>query len=252
MNILRNNKLKLIVTFTLTTALCQPAYAGMPVTDATAIVKATEQLTAMEEQLSVLTDSKKALEDTAKTIGKLGKVTLPYTNLSKLKSQLKNDAQCLLPDLGDLMPSLEFEDMEFSICNQGDLYLDVLWTKPEILKGLSFEQQGIEKGKVLKRRQNILVDTVSNALAQSDSTQKNVDDLNNTADQIEQNTGNSEEVKQLLVNLSQGQAAMVRALAQQNQLMAQILRVNATTALNLGVPLSSDLVPVDEDQSAGS
>lgn len=242
---------KYLTFLTMLTGSCVWAgasFAAMATFDAAAVAEAKKHLTAMEEQFQVLNEQKKALEDTAKTIGRLGKVVLPYTNLKKLKSQLKNDAQCLLPDLGDLMPSLEFEDIEFSICNQGELYLNVLWTTPEILKELDFEQQGTVKNKILQRRENLLVDTVSNALAQSDSTQKNVDDLNTTADQIERNTGDSEELKQLIASMNQGQAALLRALAQQNQILSQILRVNATTALNLGVPLSSDLAQTADNQ----
>jgi len=109
--------------------------AGMAVTDATAIAKATEQLNKMKEQLDKLNEVKKQIDEQLKTIGSYGKLTLPFFNTLKMANQLKRDAQCLMPDWKQLIPSLNFEDVGFSLCDRSSFYRNSLWVDPIKING---------------------------------------------------------------------------------------------------------------------
>src|SRR3546814_6689206 len=52
-------------------------------------------------------------------------------NMDRLASRLRQDAQCLAPDLQKLMPDVEYDDATFgSICAAGDAYRKSLWLDP--------------------------------------------------------------------------------------------------------------------------
>ena len=72
------------------------------------------------------------------------------------------------------------------------------------------------------------------------------------ADELEQSANAAKTQNQRLAVIAKGQAALIKAQAQTNQILATLLKVQAITAIKMGVEFDSDLVQELKEQGGGS
>ncbi|NMM46488.1 hypothetical protein HH303_18500 [Rhodospirillaceae bacterium KN72] len=225
-----------------------PAGAEYPVIDASALEKATQQLSEMKKQLEELQAFNDKLQAQINAIGEAGQIAVPIFNMAKVGSQLRQDAQCLVPDLSKLMPSLSFEDVNFgSICEAASAYRQTLWVDPETKRGLRYSERQKLRKELEQRRENILVDITSKALAQGDIAADTALQLNEAADEHERNVKATRQSNERLNLIPQGQVMIARGLAQQNQILATMLKLQAAFIMKAGVPVDS-IIAVEEEE----
>jgi hypothetical protein len=221
-----------------------PALASMAVIDTTAVGKLTDQLSKMQQQIEMLTGINTTLQDQIDAIGKMGQITLPTLNAAKIGSRLRQDLQCLKPDFSKLMPNVNFEDLRWnSICQGSAAYKDTLFINPEDLVKLpSWEEQEKVLQTINDRRRRILEEATSNGLAHSDIATKDVEHLNKAADDLANSVSAATTQNDRLAAIAEGQVIMARAMGQQNQILATMLKVQSAFALQAGVRVDTDLV----------
>ena len=228
-----------------------PAWAEYPVIDASALEKATQQLSEMKKQLEELQAFNDKLQAQLNAIGEAGQITVPLFNMAKVGSQLRQDAQCLIPDLSKLMPSVSFEDINFgSICEAAAAYRQTLWVDPTTKRSLRYSERQKLREELEQRRENILVDITSKALAQGDIAADTALQLNEAADEHERNVQATKQSNERLNLIPQGQVMIARGLAQQNQILATMLKLQAAFIMKAGVPVDS--IVVEEDEEGGN
>ena len=227
-----------------------PALASMAVIDTTAVGKLTDQLSKMQQQIETLNGISTSIQEQIDAIGKMGRITLPTLNVSKIGSRLRQDLQCLKPDFSRLMPKVDFEDLRWnSICQGSAAYRDTLFINPEDLVRLpSWGEQEQVLQTINDRRRRILEEATANGLAQGDIATRDVEHLNKAADDLANTVTSATTQNHRLAAVAQGQVTLVRALGQQNQILATMLKVQSAFALQAGVRLDSDLV--DEKQTS--
>ncbi|MBT4888732.1 MAG: hypothetical protein HON65_04170 [Rhodospirillales bacterium] len=226
------------------------AWAAMAVIDSAAIGKLSNQLTKMQEQIDAVKDVSDKVQEQIDAVGKMGKITLPTFGLDTLGSAIRRDLQCLKPDFSKLMPSIDFEDVEInSVCEGAPIYRDTLWVDPEeIAKLPTWEAREAAEKNVLERRERIFTDAITKAMAHADVAAKDVEQTNKAATELEGSLASSSTSNERLQVIGQGQIIIVRALAKQNQILAQLLKVQAAFALKAGVPVEG---LADPDQKEG-
>lgn len=217
------------------------AWAAMAVIDSSAIAKLTNQLSKMQEQIQVLTGISDRVQKQIDAVGKMGKISLPILNAAKLASQIQRDVQCLKPDLSKLMPGIDLEDMDInSVCEGAPVYEQTLWVDPEkINKMPNWSDREDSRRQVERRRQAVLKDAVTKGMAQADVSTKDVEQTNRAANELESSVASATTSNDRLQTIAQGQVLIVRALAQQNQILAQQLKVQSATTMAIGVPVES-------------
>ncbi len=239
-------RLKIITVIALLLGLISPAQpmASMAVIDATAVGKLTDQLSKLQQQIDQLTKMSATLQDQINAIGKAGQISLPILNIAKIGSRLRQDIQCLKPDFSRLMPDVNLADMQWnSICQGSAAYRDTLFINPDDLVGLpSWKDRRTALKKIEDRRRRILEDITSKGLAQGDTAARDVEHLNRAADDLEVSITGAATQNDRLAAIAQGQVIIARALAQQNQILATLLKVQSAFALQAGVRLSTDFV----------
>lgn len=243
---LRLSALLLVVAFGIGVAR-----AEYPVIDQTAIAKLIEQLNKLQEQIDQLTDIADKAQAQIDAIGRMGRITIPMVNLAKIGRNLNRDMDCLLPDLSKLMPEVEFEDLDWnSICEAGDAYRQSLWIDPEEIRDLPWDEQERTRKEIGQRRENLIADATAKGLGQGDIGNKGAADLNDAADQLEAAVDAAQNENTRMAAIAKGQVLIARGLAQQNQILAQLLKVHSAYVLKAGLPPDSVLAG-EEDEKKG-
>ncbi len=216
--------------------------AAMSVFDSTAYVKLVDQLNKLTTMIDSINEVSKFAKDTVKAIGEFGRIIVPFTTLKNIGDQLKRDAQCLLPNLEDLMPSLELKNVNFSICGGKSIYKETLFMNEEDFNKLSTPEQNRIVREIQKFRQNILNDATMSGLSQSDIAQKNAKTHLNAAEELEA-LGNAamDERTQAAIKIK-GLALIAKGQAQANQLLASLLRVTSAHVTTMTGNIFSGLV----------
>ena len=225
------------------------AQAAMAVVDASAIAKLTKQLTEMQKQLDAMLEMSKRLQAQIDAIGRVGRVTVALPNAARLGTVLRRDLRCLAPDLSRLMPNVEFEDAEWtSVCEAAPGYRQTLWIDPNDVAELeTWEQREAATRAVERRRENVLVDAASKGLAHADVAGHQVEDALSASDELEAAAAATSNER--LAVIAESQAVLVRTMAQQTQLLAQLLRVQSAYVMAAGAPVESVLTG-EEDEDA--
>lgn len=226
------------------------ARAEYPVIDKTAIAKLIDQLNKLQEQINQLTDIANKAQTQINAIGRMGQITIPMINMAKIGRNLNRDMDCLLPDLARLMPKVEFEDLDWnSICEAGDAYRKSLWIDPEEIRDLPWDEQEKTRKEIDERRENLIADATAKGLGQGDIGNKGAADLNDAAGQLEAAADAAQNENTRLAVIAQGQVLIARGLAQQNQILAQLLKVHSAYVLKAGLPPDSVLAGEEEEGS---
>lgn len=224
------------------------AQGAMAVFDGTAVGKAIEQLAELKKQVATeldqLTELKKQVDflndinglmsEVSDAIGSLSHITLPLPNVDRITAQIKSDARCLMPNSAGW--GIKFTDLNFgSICETATKYREALFLDTDKLQGMSFPEQQAQRQQVAARRNALLADTTSRALAQADVQMKQADELNNAADGLQSALGNAETMQDRLHVIAQTEIAQTRAMAGQTQILAEMLKIQAAAAIKAGL-----------------
>jgi len=231
------------------------ALAEYPVIDLTAIKQAIEQLKALKEQIGnqleeiiqlktmvgLLNDAKGFLNDITgfmneltDSIGQIATIDLPIPNLEKISAQTKGDLRCLMPDGAQW--GIKFSDLNLgSICDASATYRAALFLDPKATAGLSYADQAQLRSQIEKRRDALLEDTASRALAQADVQLQQADELNKAADSLQSDLKGAKTVQDRLHVAAQIQLAQLRGQARQTQILAQMLKLQGAVAVQSGL-----------------
>jgi hypothetical protein len=231
-----------------------PAYATYPVIDTTAIAKFQESIAEAKKQLSVVTDQLKTLKDSLSVITDVREVitdvqaaigdaiswVIPLTSLPSIKRQIKSNLQCL-SDMDQLIPDFDFPDVDFgSLCGARSALKAALFAQPTTLNVQSLPAQNAHRAVIRQRRQEVLADAATEALAASMATTKQtITDMSSTADQLQSALNGATTVNERLAVIGQIEIARYRADAQQMALTASMLRLQGALALHRDVPIDA-------------
>lgn len=216
------------------------------------VAKLTEQLTEMTKQLKEFKKISTAAQDQINAVGKVGQISIPTLNSARLGAQIMQDAQCLAPDFSKLMPNVQFEDLNWnSVCQAIPAYKQALWLNPELLKTFKSPQERLQmNGEIKDRRERMLDDAVTKSLALAEVTRKDAKKENDVAKEIERNSEIAQTSREQFAVTAKSQAALLRSMTKNNQLLAQTLELQALMALHMGLPVESLLPPVPKEEGA--
>ncbi|WP_341702085.1 hypothetical protein [Ferrovibrio sp.] len=220
----------------------EPALPAMQVIDEAAITKMIDQINQLKKQLDEMVKMNKALQDQINAMGRVGQIAVPSINLGRITSRLRQDAQCLAPDLSKLMPDVDFENADWaSICQAGDAYRQSLWLDPNQVRTMSWDKQSQKRREIQTRRFNMGVDVASKAIGQGDIAVKGAEDTNKAVSELEAAMDAATDQNSRLAVIAKGMAINARATAQQTQVLAQLLKVQSTWFALTALPPDSKL-----------
>lgn len=230
------------LAFSAVVSVASPATALDQVIDQAAIAKLGEQLTKMQQQIDALTAIMNATRQQANAIGKMGQISIPMLNLARVASRLRQDSECLMPNFEKLMPGVDMDEVSWgSICHAQSGYRTALWLDPKKMKGQPFAKQEQMRREVETRRINVGVDAASKASGQADMAIRGGEDMNKAATDLETAVLAAKESNEWLASIAQGQVVIARAQIQQTQILAQLLKVQATYMTLTALPPQSVL-----------
>lgn len=246
------------LTLSLVVGVPSIGYAAMAVVDTGAIAQLAQQMNKLQEQVDQLRQQTEWLDtlstqvqDQINAIGEMGQLTLPTLNLEKLTGQVMRDAQCLKPDFEKLMPGLSADALDFdSICGGSHAYEKALWFDPNDPESwpeeIAWEEDGTSEEKwanraaaravIEARRRAVTKDAASKGMAQADKAATDTAELNQKAsEELEAATRAAQTQQDRLAVVAQGQVLTNRQLVQQNQLLAQLLKVQSTMLMEMSL-----------------
>ncbi|WP_142850713.1 hypothetical protein [Telmatospirillum sp. J64-1] len=259
---LRTRKRRRLAALVALGILGMPAagYAAMAVVDASAIAKLTDQLNRMQQQIEYLrsqtewlTKMSGQMQDTVDAIGAIGRISLPSLNLDRLTGQVMRDIQCLTPDLSKMMPNLSLDDIRFSsICGGRSVYQQALWLDPETVRwndgdgwssgpqsnAARWEAQASARKEIEARREALVKDIASTGLAMADmAATENAENNAKAADELEEAVNSAQTQQARLAAIGKGQVLASRQLNQQNQLLAQLVKIQSAMLMQMSTPI---------------
>ncbi|GAK46694.1 conserved protein [Tepidicaulis marinus] len=246
------------LTLSLVIGVPSMAYSAMAVVDTGAIAQLAQQMNKLQEQVDQLRQQTEWLDtlssqvqDQIDAIGAMGQLTLPALNLQKLTGQVMRDAQCLKPDFEKLMPGLSADELNFdSICGGSKAYQKALWFDPidpeSWPEGTLWDEGGTSEEKwatrakaravIEARRRAVTKDAASKGMAQADKAATETAETNQKAsEELEAAARAAKTQQDRLAVVAQGQVLTNRQLVQQNQLLAQLLKVQSTMLMEMSL-----------------
>jgi hypothetical protein len=249
------------LTISLVVGVPGVAYSALAVVDTGAIAQLAQQMNKLQEQVDQLRQQTEWLDtlseqvqDQINAIGAMGQLTLPALNLQKLTGQVMRDAQCLKPDFEKLMPGLSADELNFdSICGGAQAYRQALWFDPDDPESWSLPEgdewnagastdekwrlRARAREAVEQRRRSVAKDSSTKGLAQADLASGETAETNQKAtEELEAATLAATTQQDRLAVIAQGQVLSNRQLVQQNQLLAQLLKVQSAMLMEMSTP----------------
>ena len=219
------------------------AKAAQPVFDSQGAITAGKQLTEMRKQLEAMQEANQALHDQLTAFGAGSTIRLIGIDQAAFGSQIVKNFQCLIPDLESLMPRVEFDTVDFGdMCQRADVYGQTLTVDPARLQNSSVVEREQARTRVKFRRAAILEDSVLKGLGSADQAFEESNVLNEEADTLSSEADSAENMNERLAVIAKGQVLLVRAMAQNNQLLAQLVKQQAAYYTNYALP-TDKLVP---------
>lgn len=225
------------------------AQAGMAVFDELNFAKAIEQikeakasvaaelkqLEELKQSVSFLSEISTFMNETKRAIGEVTNITLPIPNIEKMRAQMKSDLRCLMP--GGMKWGIKFEDLNLaSICETSSKYREALFINQDKLKNMPFNEQNAARHLANARRSALLEDTAIRSLSMGDVQIQQAGELTKAADDLQGNLDSASTVQDRAHVGDQVQILQARAAAQQNLILAQMLRLQAAQAVKAGLP----------------
>lgn len=227
-----------------------PAHAEYPVLDKASLAKLAEQLKqakedfknqfeqllTLKEQLGFLFEIKNFINETVDTIGEMASIVLPITNAERIAAQMRGNIACLFPD--GMAWGIDFADLNLSICSLKSKYKKSFFLTEDEAKEMTFEEQDAKRQKAMRNRDAFLADTTLRSMSAADVQLRNASDLNKAADELRSSGESATTLQQRLAVSNRTAAEQLRATAAQNEILAQMLKLQAAMALKAGVPLN--------------
>ena len=202
-----------------------PAGAAQPVFDSQGAANAAKQINEMKKQLEALQEANQFLTDQLASMGAGTTIKLVTLDPAGLKGQITRAMQCLLPDLESLMPDVRFDSVDIGdLCQRADVYRQTLVVDPAGLEEATPRRREIIRSRARLRREAVLEDSVLKGLAAGDSGAEESASLNEAADRLSREADSAENMNQRLAVIAKGQVLQIRATAQNNQLVSQLLK----------------------------
>lgn len=245
-----------VVSVSLVVGVPAAVHAAMAVVDAGAITKLADQLNKLQQQLdqlreqtSWLSTMSEQFQDQIDAIGAFGQITLPTFNIERVSNRIRRDVQCLVPDFTDLMPGIEFDELNFkSICEGRNLYKKALWFDPEGISYETDEEPSSEeqwydikeaRGVVERRREAVTKEVAAGGMAAGDlAATVGAEEAERAANDLEVAQKAAGTAQERLAVLAQGTVLTNKQLVQQNQLLSQLLKVQSTMLMQMSVPVA--------------
>lgn len=240
-----------------------PAHATWPVLDEAAVAKMTEQikqakkdfanqieqLEKLKEQVSFLTDIRDFISDVSDAIGEIATIVLPITSIESISAQLVRDTVCLMPD--GVSWGIELDDLDLAtICDLSSKYRRALFVDKDELGSSTLAEQNAKRQEVAARRDALLADVTSRSLAQGDKQIQQAKEINSTATELQSAANGAKTMQKRLAVSNQIMIAQLRADAERNQILAQMLKLQAAVALKAGLG-ADDFVSSEDDEEGG-
>ena len=215
------------------------AQSAQPTFDLQNFTTATDQLNVLREQIEVVKETNATMENTLTAVGSAATITLP--SFDDLKRQIVRGAECLLPDLEYLMPTVDFENVDIGdICRRSSVYRDTLSLDPSDLVNLSPVQRETRRNEVRTRRTAIFRDSVFSSTAAGDSGIEESTKLLDLADSLSQQADAATNLNEREAVNNKIAIAQLQATAQTNQLLAQLLRLQALYYTESGIKITNE------------
>jgi len=206
-----------------------------------------QQLAQLKESVMFLNDISKFVNEVSSAIGEITHITLPIPNILKMKAQIKSDIRCLMPD--GMGWGIKFTDLNLaSICETSGKYRDALFVNQDKLANLPFNEQKALRHAAAAHRSALLADTSVRSLAQADVQLQQAEKLPDAADDLQANLGEAKTLQDRLHVQAQTEILQTRAMASQNQLLAQMLKLQAAGQIKAGLPLDDLKLEEEGDQ----
>ncbi|SOD98602.1 hypothetical protein [Caenispirillum bisanense] len=222
------------------------AMATYAVIDTKNLAEAAKQLSALKEQislikqevenslqiLSVLNDVSTFVQDTVNAIGEVGQITVPFTTMAKLAGQIQRDATCLMPDLSEIMPNVDLDDLDLtSVCGARKAYANTLWFDPARAAGMDWAEQEEARREVIQRRARVLRTAAVDALAHADvQTAAAAEQSDRAVRELESAAKAAKDLNSRMAVGNQALLLIARQQATQTQLLASLLKIQGATA----------------------
>ena len=236
------------------------AHAALAVIDSAAVAKLAEQVSSLQKQFSELqkhtqwlTEMSGTLQEQLNAIGALGQINIPSLNLGNVANKIRRDLQCLKPDFAKLFPSISQDEMEFgSICDGRDVYGKALWLDPEKV----FAEEKLEAATpeerwrhmndatavVSERRQALVKEVSAGGLAAADLAATDAAEAaEKAASDLEAQAKAAQTQQDRLAVIAQGIVLSNKQQVQQNQLLAQLLKVQSSMLMMMSTPANDRL-----------
>ena len=215
------------------------AWAAQRVFDLQGSKDAVDQLNTMKEQIEVVKETNATMENTLTAVGSAATITLP--SFDDLKRQIIRGAQCLLPDLEYLMPTIEFENVDIGdICRRSNVYKETLSLDTSDLVSLTPAQRETRRNQVRTRRKTLFTNSVFNSTAAGDSGIEESTMLIELADSLSSQADAATNMNERLAVANEIAIAQLRATAQTNQLIAQQLRLQSLYYTEFGLDVTAE------------
>lgn len=194
-----------------------------------------EQLGKLKESVGFLTDIAKFAGDVSDAIGTIANITLPIPNIEKMRAQIKSDMRCLMPE--GVKWGIKFEELNLaSICETSSKYREALFVDQKKLMRMGFNEQEAARRIAAAHRTALLEDTALRSLAQGDVQLQQADKLTSAADDLQTALGGATTVQDRLHVQAQANILQARAAANQNAMLAQMLKLQAAAEIKAGLP----------------
>lgn len=254
----------LLVATCLTVAAPQPALAVQQVFDSVqnsnvvkALKEAKEQLKAaleqiklLKDQLSFLNDISKFMNEMSEAIGEIATIDIPLPDLVQAAAQIRSDIRCLMPD--GTAWGIKFSDLNLaSICETSYRYKEALFVNQKDLEGQPIEVRIEAIKKVNQRRDALLADTAVRGMAQADIQINKSEKLAKTAEELQKQLKKADTLQKREHITAQIQLLQTQAAINQNQMMAQQLKLLSIAEIKKGLPADkvADTTGVTEEDA---
>ena len=133
------------------------------------------------------------------------------------------------------------EGSEFEGTNSGSGSGSGIWADPDHpVNKAKWQAQQQARAMVEARREELAKDAVTTGLAQSDLTVQSTEEIQQAIEELEAATNGAADMKRLLMAIAKWMAMSNRQQVQQQQLMAQLVKIQSTMLLQYLPPQQRD------------
>ena len=243
------NPVLAILAVSLPVAIAVVAHAAQPVFDAEGAAKATETINELKKHSEAIVEGNKLMQGHIDAVGAKTKLVIPGLDIPKIRRQLNADMQCLMPDFESLMPSVEFDNIEFgSICNGRSTYEQTLTFDPEgdSADRMTVAERETARNNVRERREAVFNDVVLKSMAQGDAAITAANEINEAATRLAGEAEAATDLNSRVAVTNQALVILIRAQGQTNVLLAQMLKLQAAHEARFGMDV--DVRRLEEDR----